>query len=47
VLRSALMGACIGLLLPGAETDPMLIRDDLFVRYGLDPALRPSPFRTP
>jgi AcrR family transcriptional regulator len=47
VLRSALMGACIGLLLPGAETDPMLIRDDLFVRYGLDPELRPSPFRTP
>lgn len=39
VLRSALMGACIGLLLPGAETPPELIRADLFSRYGLDPAL--------
>ena len=47
VLRSALMGACIGLLLPGAETAPQLIRDDLFVRYGLDPRLRPSPFSSP
>ncbi|QMU76064.1 TetR family transcriptional regulator [Streptacidiphilus sp. PB12-B1b] len=47
VLRSALMGACMGLLLPGAEAEPRMIRDDLFVRYGLDPLLRPSPFRTP
>jgi AcrR family transcriptional regulator len=47
VLRSALMGACMGLLLPGAEAEPRMIRDDLFVRYGLDPELRPSPFRTP
>jgi AcrR family transcriptional regulator len=36
VLRSALMGACMGLLLPGAETSPALIRADLFARYGLD-----------
>ena len=47
VLRSALMGACMGLLLPGAEAEPRMIRDDLFVRYGLDPEVRPSPFRTP
>jgi AcrR family transcriptional regulator len=39
VLRSALMGACMGLLLPGAEASPALIRADLFARYGLDPAL--------
>ncbi|MHA6759060.1 TetR/AcrR family transcriptional regulator [Streptacidiphilus sp. PAMC 29251] len=38
VLRSALMGACMGLLLPGAEASPALIRADLFARYGLDPA---------
>lgn len=47
VLRSALMGACMGLLLPGAETEPQLIRDDLFARYDLDASLRPGPFRTP
>ena len=47
VLRSALMGACMGLLLPGAEAEPSMIRNDLFVRYGLDPGVRPSPFRTP
>ena len=41
VLRSALMGACIGMLLPGAEAPPELIREDLFARYGLDPALGP------
>ncbi|WP_370113971.1 TetR/AcrR family transcriptional regulator [Streptacidiphilus sp. MAP12-33] len=41
VLRSALMGACIGMLLPGAEAPPALIRADLFARYGLDPALGP------
>ncbi|MFC1414406.1 TetR/AcrR family transcriptional regulator [Streptacidiphilus sp. N1-12] len=38
VLRSALMGACMGLLLPGAEASPALIRADLFARYGLDAA---------
>lgn len=37
VLRSALMGACMGMLLPGAETSPALIRADLFARYGLQP----------
>ncbi|TDT95895.1 TetR family transcriptional regulator [Streptomyces sp. 846.5] len=37
VLRSALMGACMGMLLPGAETSPALIRADLFARYGLRP----------
>jgi AcrR family transcriptional regulator len=41
VLRSALMGACIGMLLPGAESPAELIRADLFARYGLDPALGP------
>ena len=42
VLRSALMGACMGLLLPGAEASPALIRQDLFVRYGLDPVIGPG-----
>ena len=46
VLRSALMGACIGMLLPGAEAPPELIRADLFARYGLDPALGPRAPRT-
>jgi AcrR family transcriptional regulator len=41
VLRSALMGACIGMLLPGAEAPAALIRGDLFARYGLDPRLGP------
>ncbi|MFD0331093.1 TetR/AcrR family transcriptional regulator [Streptacidiphilus monticola] len=45
VLRSALMGACIGMLLPGAESPARLIRDDLFTRYGLDPALGPRAAR--
>ncbi|WP_280726595.1 TetR family transcriptional regulator [Kitasatospora sp. MAA4] len=35
LLRSALMGACIGLLLPGAPTALPPIRADLFARYGL------------
>ncbi|WP_371478034.1 TetR/AcrR family transcriptional regulator [Kitasatospora sp. NBC_00315] len=35
VLRSALMGGCIGLLLPGAELPLAPIRADLFGRYGL------------
>ncbi|MGF1431804.1 TetR/AcrR family transcriptional regulator [Kitasatospora sp. LaBMicrA B282] len=35
VLRSALMGACIGLLLPGAQTPLPPIRADLFARYSL------------
>jgi len=35
VLRSALMGGCIGVLLPGAETPLVPIRADLFARYGL------------
>ncbi len=42
VLRSALMGACMGLLLPGAETSPALIRGDIFARYGLEPGLGPG-----
>jgi AcrR family transcriptional regulator len=42
VLRSALMGACMGLLLPGAEASPTLIREDLFTRYGLDPEIGPG-----
>ncbi|WP_042396083.1 TetR/AcrR family transcriptional regulator [Streptacidiphilus carbonis] len=37
VLRSALMGACMGMLLPGAETSQALIRADLFARYNLEP----------
>ncbi|MFF1904579.1 TetR/AcrR family transcriptional regulator [Kitasatospora sp. NPDC058218] len=36
VLRSALMGGCIGVLLPGAELPLALIRADLFGRYDLD-----------
>ncbi|WP_345696208.1 TetR/AcrR family transcriptional regulator [Kitasatospora terrestris] len=36
VLRSALMGGCIGVLLPGASTPLAPIRADLFARYGLD-----------
>ncbi|MFE9427295.1 TetR/AcrR family transcriptional regulator [Kitasatospora sp. NPDC006697] len=35
VLRSALMGGCIGVLLPGAQTPLPPIRADLFSRYGL------------
>ncbi|MFJ1706459.1 TetR/AcrR family transcriptional regulator [Kitasatospora sp. NPDC088346] len=35
VLRSALMGACIGVLLPGASAPLAPIRADLFARYGL------------
>ncbi|MGW4895927.1 TetR/AcrR family transcriptional regulator [Kitasatospora sp. NPDC004240] len=35
VLRSALMGGCIGVLLPGAELSLAPIRADLFGRYGL------------
>ncbi|BFV60312.1 TetR/AcrR family transcriptional regulator [Kitasatospora sp. CMC57] len=35
VLRSALMGGCIGLLLPGASVSLPPIRADLFFRYGL------------
>ncbi|GAA2133573.1 TetR/AcrR family transcriptional regulator [Kitasatospora kazusensis] len=35
VLRSALMGACIGVLLPGAPIPLAPIRADLFARYGL------------
>ncbi|MFI6448692.1 TetR/AcrR family transcriptional regulator [Kitasatospora sp. NPDC050543] len=35
VLRSALMGGCIGVLLPGAELPLPPIRADLFRRYGL------------
>ncbi|MEU9132205.1 helix-turn-helix domain-containing protein [Kitasatospora sp. NPDC048540] len=35
VLRSALMGACIGVLLPGAPVPLAPIRADLFARYGL------------
>ncbi|MDH6120336.1 AcrR family transcriptional regulator [Kitasatospora sp. GAS204A] len=35
VLRSALMGGCIGLLLPGAQTPLPPIRADLFARYDL------------
>ncbi|MEY9846759.1 TetR/AcrR family transcriptional regulator [Streptacidiphilus sp. MAP5-3] len=50
VLRSALMGACIGLVLPGAELPGVVIRADLFARYGLDPRLGPragGPVRLP
>ncbi|MER5642000.1 TetR/AcrR family transcriptional regulator [Kitasatospora sp. NPDC002227] len=36
VLRSALMGGCIGVLLPGAALPLAPIRADLFARYGLD-----------
>lgn len=35
VLRSALMGGCIGVLLPGAQLPLPPIRADLFARYGL------------
>ncbi|GAA1993058.1 TetR/AcrR family transcriptional regulator [Kitasatospora viridis] len=35
VLRSALMGGCIGVLLPGAQTPLPPIRADLFARYRL------------
>ncbi|MGE7437797.1 TetR/AcrR family transcriptional regulator [Kitasatospora sp. NPDC001175] len=35
VLRSALMGGCIGVLLPGAALPLAPIRADLFARYGL------------
>ncbi|GAB2741884.1 TetR/AcrR family transcriptional regulator [Kitasatospora kifunensis] len=36
VLRSALMGGCIGVLLPGAQTPLAPIRAGLFARYSLD-----------
>ncbi|MFI9276125.1 TetR/AcrR family transcriptional regulator [Kitasatospora sp. NPDC052896] len=45
VLRSALMGGCIGLLLPGARTPLSPIRADLFARYGLDWELGDPPER--
>ncbi|MFJ6215998.1 TetR/AcrR family transcriptional regulator [Streptomyces sp. NPDC092296] len=35
VLRASLMGGCMGVLLPGAETPLVPIRADLFARYGL------------
>ncbi|WP_035804393.1 TetR/AcrR family transcriptional regulator [Kitasatospora mediocidica] len=35
LLRSALMGGCIGVLLPGAQTALPPVRADLFARYGL------------
>ncbi|WP_152648495.1 hypothetical protein [Streptacidiphilus anmyonensis] len=43
VLRGALMGACIGMLLPGAEAPAELIRADLFARYGLGREARVAP----
>ncbi len=43
VLRSALMGACIGVLLPGAPIPLAPIRADLFARYGLDWSLGTPP----
>ncbi|MFF2045777.1 TetR/AcrR family transcriptional regulator [Kitasatospora sp. NPDC058170] len=47
VLRSALMGGCIGLLLPGAELPLPLIRADLFRLYGLAWALGCPPQSPP
>ncbi|MBP0447945.1 TetR family transcriptional regulator [Kitasatospora sp. RG8] len=47
VLRSALMGGCIGVLLPGAELPLAPIRADLFRRYDLDWRLGRPPQRTP
>ncbi|MFF2542209.1 TetR/AcrR family transcriptional regulator [Kitasatospora sp. NPDC058063] len=47
VLRSALMGGCIGVLLPGAESPLALIRADLFGRYGLAWELGRPPQQSP
>ncbi|MCX5213956.1 TetR family transcriptional regulator [Kitasatospora sp. NBC_00240] len=47
VLRSALMGGCIGVLLPGAELPLAPIRADLFGRYGLPWAMGCPPQPTP
>lgn len=47
VLRSALMGGCIGLLLPGAAISLPPIRADLFYRYGLDWKLGTPPQPAP
>nr|BFD94721.1 TetR/AcrR family transcriptional regulator [Kitasatospora sp. Xyl93] len=47
VLRSALMGGCIGVLLPGAEIPLAPIRADLFRRYELAWELGRPPHPTP
>ncbi|MFJ8046190.1 TetR/AcrR family transcriptional regulator [Kitasatospora sp. NPDC096147] len=49
VLRSALMGGVIGLLLPGAAVSLPPIRADLFYRYGLawDSGVPPQPEAPP
>lgn len=47
VLRSALMGGCMGLLLPNAETPLLPIRADLYARYGLDPLVGRKPYLPP
>ncbi|WP_329494137.1 TetR/AcrR family transcriptional regulator [Kitasatospora herbaricolor] len=47
VLRSALMGGCIGVLLPGAELPLAPIRADLFGRYGLPWSMGCPPQPTP
>ncbi|GAA3028466.1 TetR/AcrR family transcriptional regulator [Kitasatospora sp. NPDC006786] len=47
VLRSALMGGCIGVLLPGAESPLALIRADLFGRYDLAWELGRPPQQSP
>jgi AcrR family transcriptional regulator len=45
-LRSALMGGCMGLLLPNAETPVVPIRTGLYARYGLE-ALLDAPMAMP
>jgi hypothetical protein len=35
VLRGALMGAVIAIVLPGAQTQSAYVRADLFTRYGI------------
>lgn len=47
VLRSALMGAVIGIVLPGAETPVEYIRADLFARYGLKWTMGDPPAEAP
>jgi AcrR family transcriptional regulator len=44
VLRSALMGGCMGLLLPNAETPLPPIRADLYARYRLGALVGRDPY---
>jgi len=47
VLRSSLMGGCMGLLLPNAETPLHPIRADLYARWGLGALADREPYLPP